>query len=79
MPAASANSENTPTMARTRQQRQDIGLGIAAADQHQADRRADQREGDQQHQADAAAARRALAAVDRRPADLVLRSDPAWP
>ena len=40
------------------EQRQDIGPGIAAADQQQADGGADQRERDQQHHADAAAARR---------------------
>ena len=57
MPVASANSENTPTVARKREQRQDIRAGIAAADQQQPDRGADQRDRHQQHHADAAAAR----------------------
>ena len=46
------------------EQREDIGRGVAAADQQQPDRRADQRDRDQQHHADAAAARAGLAAVD---------------
>ena len=46
------------------EQRQDVGRGIAAADQQEPDRGADQRNRDQQHHADAAAARAGLAAVD---------------
>ena len=60
------------------QQRQDIRPGVAAADQQQADGRADERDRDQQHHADAAAAAGALAAVDGgRPGDFA--RVPAWP
>ncbi len=58
MPQASANSENTPTVASTARNAENVGLGIAAADQHDAGRGGDQDGGDQQHQDDAAAARR---------------------
>ena len=43
-------------MASTARKTEDVGLGIAAAEQHDAGRGADQHAGDQQHQADAAAA-----------------------
>ena len=68
-----------PTMRQQRQQRQDIGSGIAAADEQQADRRADQRDRDQQHHADAAASCIAgMAAINgRRP--VVFRSRLGWP
>ena len=48
-----------------RQEGEDVRLGIAAAEHHDAGRGGDQHGGNQQHQDDAAAARRAGAAVDR--------------
>ena len=53
--------------AEQRQQRQDVGSGIVAADIDQAGGGGDQRQGDQQHQADRAAARGALAFVESLP------------
>ena len=46
------------------EQNQDVGRGIAAADHEQPDRGANQRNRDDQHHADAAAARAGLAAID---------------
>ena len=51
-------------MSEERKQHQNVGSGVAAADQQQRHRRPDQRERHQQDQADAAAARARLAAID---------------
>ena len=63
------------------QQREDVGLRLGAADQHQADAGADQHDRDQQHEPDAAAVLAGAGAVDRRPPDvsrqLLLRHDRA--
>ena len=48
-----------------RKQHQYVGLGIGAADQHQRHRGADQHDGDQEHEADAAAVAACPGAVDR--------------
>ena len=58
------------------QERKDVWLGLGAADQHQADARADQRHRDQQNEADAAAVLAGAGAVDRCPfARRLLRHD----
>ena len=53
MPAASANSGNTPTMAG---KREDVGFGFGAADEDEARRRTDQNERNEQDEPNAAAA-----------------------
>ena len=65
MPEASANSENTPTVASTARKTRMYGSALPATQHHEAGRGADQECRDQQHQDDTAAARRAGAAIDR--------------
>ncbi len=67
MPLANANSANTPMVASTARKPEDVRLGIVAAEQDDGGRRRDQHGRHQQHQNDAAGARRAGtgAAVDR--------------
>ena len=64
------------------QEREDVGLGIGAADEQEARRRADQEQRNQQHEPDAPAATGRPRAVDRGTGKVIgeglLRHDSAW-